>query len=126
MSDYPENYRYTKDHEWLSLEGNQVKVGITTHAQSELGEVVFIELPEVGREIKAGDPACVVESTKAASDVYAPVDGKVSAVNEALNDDPSLVNSDSHGKGWMFTLENIDEGKVSSLMSADEYKKIVS
>ena len=125
MAEYPENYRFTKDHEWLSEEGEQIKVGISSHAQSELGEVVFVELPEVGTEFKAGDAACVVESTKAASDVYSPVAGKIVAVNESLNDDPSLVNSDPQGAGWMFMIKGINKEELLNLMTAEEYQKLV-
>lgn len=125
MSDYPKNYYYTKEHEWVFPEANQLKVGITDHAQSELGEVVFVELPEIGRELKAGDSACVVESTKAASDVYSPVAGKVVAVNQLLNDDPGLINTDPHADGWMFVLENISEEEVSSLLELKDYLSII-
>ncbi len=122
---YPANYKYTKDHEWVLLENGIAKIGITDFAQSELGEVVYVELPAIGKELQAGNPACVVESTKAASDVYAPINGKVASVNLELNDQPNLLNSDPHNAAWIFCLENISEVEIGNLMSAEEYSKLV-
>ena len=123
---YPTNYKYTKDHEWVSLENGVARVGITAFAQSELGEVVYVELPAIGKAVKAGEPACVVESTKAASDVYAPIAGTVKDSNSALNDQPNLLNSDPHHGAWIFVLENISEDEVAKLMSFEEYAKLVN
>lgn len=122
---YPSNYKYTKDHEWTLAENDTVKVGITEFAQSELGEIVFVELPEIGSEIKKGDSLCVVESTKAASDVYAPLSGKVVSINDKLSEDPSLVNSDPHNEGWMVVLEGSDESENDALMNNEDYQKSI-
>jgi glycine cleavage system H protein len=101
----PTNLLYTKDHEWIRIDGEVVVMGITDFAQSELGEVVFVELPEIGKEVKKGEVLCVVESTKAASDVYAPVSGKVVEINESLTADSAALNHDSYESGWMVKLE---------------------
>ncbi|MBV8094274.1 MAG: glycine cleavage system protein GcvH [Acetobacteraceae bacterium] len=113
--------RYTKDHEWVRLEGDTATIGITDHAQEQLGDVVFVELPEVEREVDAGEACAVVESVKAASDVYAPLAGKVLEVNQAIVDDPSLVNRDAEGEAWFVKLELADPGEFDSLMDEDEY-----
>src|SRR5260221_12463584 len=97
--------RYTDSHEWITLSEKIGRVGITTHAQNELGEIVFIELPKVGQTVAAGDEICVLESTKAAADVYAPVSGKIAAVNEVLSKDPRALNQDPEGSGWIFEIE---------------------
>lgn len=99
--------RYTKQHEWLRLDGTTATVGITDYAQAALGDLVFVDLPEPGRKVAAGDTCAVVESVKAASDIYAPVAGRVAEVNAAIIDDPSLVNRDPAGEGWFFRLENV-------------------
>ncbi len=113
--------RFTKDHEWIRLEGDVATVGITDHAQTALGDVVFVELPEVGREVSAGEPCAVVESVKAASDIYAPIAGKVVEVNHALADNPGLVNASPLGDGWFFRLEPADLGALESLMDETGY-----
>ena len=113
---------YTKEHEWIRIDGDLATVGITNYAQGQLGDVVFVEVPEEGKELSKGGEAAVVESVKAASDVYAPVSGKVVEGNAALVDDPSLVNSDPEGSGWFFKLELSDNHELSELMSADDYK----
>ena len=123
--EFPGDLRYTKDHEWIRKEKDGATVGITEFAQSELGEVVFVELPEVGREISRGEAFAVVESTKAASDVYAPVSGRVVEINTALNDSPDLVNSSPYDDGWMVKLADIQEGELAELMDASEYRAIV-
>lgn len=121
---FPEKYKYTKDHEWIVVDnGKTCTVGITSFAQSELGELVFVELPAIGKSISKGDTLCVVESTKAASDVYAPVSGKVVAVNDKLSSEPALVNSDPHAQGWLVKLEIADLKDMDSLMDATEYSK---
>src|SRR5947208_14215423 len=108
--------RYTKDHEWVSLSGDTATIGITDYAQDALGDVVFVELPEVGREVEEGEACAVVESVKAASDVYAPLEGRVTEVNEAIVEDPALVNRDSGGEGWFFKLELSDVAPFNELM----------
>lgn len=123
MSQVPDDLRYTKEHEWARVQDGKVRVGITDHAQRELGDVVFVELPEVGRELSANDAFGVVESVKAVSDLYAPVSGKVSAVNEALNDAPETVNNDPYGEGWMVEIELSDPSQVDGLLSAEDYQK---
>ena len=113
---------YTKEHEWIRVEGDQATVGITDFAQGQLGDVVFVELPEAGRQVSKGGDAAVVESVKAASDVYAPVSGEVTAPNQALADDPALANSDPEGEGWFFRLRLSDTSELDGLMDAEAYK----
>ena len=116
---------FTKEHEWISVEGDTATVGITNHAQQQLGDVVFVELPAIGKTLRKEGEAAVVESVKAASDVYAPVSGEVVAVNEALADDPELVNRDAQGEGWFFKLQMSDNHELSGLMSSDQYQELV-
>jgi glycine cleavage system H protein len=113
---------YSKEHEWVSVEGDNATVGITDFAQGQLGDVVFVEVPEAGRSLSQGGEAAVVESVKAASDVYAPVSGTVTEGNQALVDDPSLINSDPEGEGWFFKLTLSDNHELSGLMNAEQYK----
>lgn len=122
---FPEDLRYSKEHEWLRVEGNRGVVGITHYAQEQLGDVVFVELPEVGREVRAGQPFGVVESVKSVSDVYAPVSGRVAEVNGRLNDAPELVNQDPYGAGWMIVIEMTDPAEAAGLLSAAEYRDLV-
>lgn len=118
--------RYTEDHEWIRLDDQGVAtVGITDYAQQQLGDVVFVELPEVGKAVEKGGEAAVVESVKAASEVYAPLDGEVTAVNEAIADDPSLVNSDPAGEGWFIKIKPKDASALDALMDEDAYAKFV-
>ena len=117
--------RYTKDHEWVLLEGTSVTVGITDHAQQALGDVVFVELPHVGQEVQEGEACAVVESVKAASDVYAPLAGKITARNEAVVDDPALVNSAATGQGWFFKMELTDGNGFAALMDDAAYKALL-
>ena len=114
---------FTEDHEWIRVEGDTATVGITDYAQEQLGDLVFVELPEVGRTLAKGDAAVVVESVKAASDVYAPCDGEIVAVNEALSGDPALVNSAATGDGWLWKMKLADEGQLDGLMDAAAYDK---
>jgi len=114
---------YSKEHEWVRVEGDSATVGITDYAQGQLGDVVFVEVPEAGRQLKRGAEAAVVESVKAASDVYAPVGGEVIEGNQALVDDPALVNSDPEGEGWFFRLRLSDTGEINDLMSAGQYQE---
>ena len=113
---------YTKEHEWIRVEDDVATVGITDFAQGQLGDVVFVEIPEAGRQVTKGGEAAVVESVKAASDVYAPVSGEVTEGNAALVEDPSLVNSDPEGEGWFFRLRLSDASELEGLMDADAYK----
>jgi glycine cleavage system H protein len=117
--------RYSKDHEWVRLEGDIATVGITEHAQEQLGDVVFVELPEVGREVDAGEACAVVESVKAASDVYAPLAGTVTEANQAIVEDPAKVNADATGAAWFFRLRLADPGAFDGLMTEAEYKAFV-
>ena len=124
MSQNPSELYYAKTHEWVHREEDgTVTVGITEHAQDALGDVVYVETPEVGDSIAAGDQAGVVESVKAASDIYAPVTGEVIAINEALEDAPETVNSDAFNDGWFFKLQPEDMGELDALMSAEEYEQ---
>ena len=113
---------YTKDHEWLRVEGDTATVGISNHAQEALGDIVFAEVPESGKQLTKGDDAAVVESVKAASDVYAPATGEVIQGNGAIADDPSLINSDPEGNGWFFTMKLADASELDGLMDEGAYK----
>jgi glycine cleavage system H protein len=113
---------YTREHEWLRVEGDHATVGITDFAQGQLGDVVFVEVPEAGRAVTRGNEAAVVESVKAASDIYAPVSGTVTEGNQAVVDEPSLVNTDPEGEGWFFKLSLSDNHELGELMNADQYK----
>jgi len=117
--------RYTKDHEWVRVEGDLAVVGITDYAQSQLGDVVYVELPEIGRRVEQGEEAAVVESVKAASEVYAPVSGEVVEVNEALAADPARVNADPTGEGWFIKLRLDDPKQLDTLMDEEAYKRFV-
>ena len=122
---YPADYRYTKEHEWLKVEGNTGTIGITDHAQESLGDIVFVELPKVGTELTAGKTLGTVESVKAVSDIFAPVSGTVTEVNEALNTSPEQVNKDAHG-AWMVKLKLKDPSEANRLLSAADYEKYVT
>lgn len=122
---YPPDLRYTKDHEWIRVEGARGVVGITSFAQEELGDVVFVELPKVGAHVEQGKTFGVVESVKTASDLYAPVSGAVAEVNPKLVDQPELVNQDPYGEGWMIVVDLFDPAQVSSLLSAEQYEALL-
>ncbi|MGB0205597.1 MAG: glycine cleavage system protein GcvH [Neptuniibacter sp.] len=125
MSNIPSELKYVASHEWIRDEGDgTVVIGITDHAQDLLGDVVFVELPEVGAEVATGDESGVVESVKAASDIYAPVAGEVVAVNEELEDSPELVNSDPYGDGWFFKVKLSDAEELSSLLDGEAYAEV--
>ena len=131
MSNTPSDLRYTKSHEWVrpatgAASNGAVEVGISEHAQSALGDLVFVEVPEAGRALKAGEACAVVESVKAASDVYSPVSGKVTAGNAALAAQPELVNQDPYGAGWLFRVQTDAPLEAASLMSAAEYEKYLA
>lgn len=117
---------FTKDHEWLRVEGDVATVGITDHAQQALGDIVFAEAPEAGRALTRGGDAAVVESVKAASDVYAPASGTVTAANPAIADDPALINRDPEGEGWFFKMNLANAGELDGLMDADAYKAFLA
>ncbi|WP_419899627.1 glycine cleavage system protein GcvH [Roseomonas sp. USHLN139] len=117
--------KYTKDHEWVRLEGGVATIGITDHAQTALGDVVFVDLPEAGRDVTAGEACAVVESVKAASDVYAPIAGSIVESNQALSDDPALVNSAPTAEGWFFKIKPADEAEIAALMDEAAYQAFV-
>ena len=125
MAEYPQNLKYTKEHEWARREGKSVVVGITAHAQEELGDVVYVELPKVGSTISAGTPFGVIESTKAVSELFAPISGKVAKVNDSLTNSPQTVNEDPYGAGWLIEVEPADGQQIDQLMSAADYEKLV-
>jgi glycine cleavage system H protein len=118
--------RYTKDHEWIRLDGDVATVGITEHAQSQLGDIVYVELPEIGRKVERGGDAAVVESVKAASDVYAPASGEVVAVNQALDGAPGSINEEAEGKGWFFRLKLSVPDELNELMTDQQYKEFLA
>ena len=122
----PADLRYCASHEWIRLEGDIATVGISDHAQAELTDVVFVELPSIGRKVDAGDPTAVVESVKAASDIYAPIGGEVIEANGAVEADPSLVNTDPYGQGWIFKLRVKDPADASRLMDASAYQSHIA
>ncbi|MFC3886664.1 glycine cleavage system protein GcvH [Bacillus songklensis] len=122
----PNELRYSEEHEWVKTEGNVVRVGITDFAQSELGDIVFVELPEVGATVQADEPFGSVESVKTVSELYAPISGKVVEVNEDLNDNPEFVNESPYEKAWMIIIEPSDASEVDKLMTAEEYENMVN
>ncbi|KFZ39173.1 glycine cleavage system protein H [Shewanella mangrovi] len=126
MSDIPNELLYTASHEWVRKEADgSYTVGITEHAQELLGDMVFVELPEVGDTLSAGDDCAVAESVKAASDIYAPISGEVIAVNEALEDSPELVNSEPYADGWFFRVKPTDDGDLENLLDAEAYQAVI-
>ncbi|MCL5499787.1 glycine cleavage system H protein [Phytobacter palmae] len=126
MSNVPAELKYSKEHEWLRKEADGTyTIGITEHAQELLGDMVFVDLPEVGATVAAGDDCAVAESVKAASDIYAPISGEIVAVNEALGDAPEQVNSEPYGEGWIFKIKASDESEVDALLSATEYEALL-
>lgn len=120
-----DSVRYTKDHEWVRVAGGEAVVGITDYAQTQLGDIVYVELPEIGRKVEKGAEAAVVKSVKAASEVYAPLSGEVTAVNDALNQDPAQVNTDPMGGGWFFKLRVAKPAELDELLDEASYKKLV-
>jgi glycine cleavage system H protein len=125
LTNIPEELRYTKDHEWAKPEGKRVRVGITDHAQTELTDVVYVELPPVGKVVKQGEPIGTVESVKAVSEIFAPVSGKVVEVNKTLGEQPELVNKDPYGSGWMAILEALNPAELNALMDAVGYRRLI-
>ena len=122
---YPNDYKYTKEHEWIHANGNVATVGITNHAQESLGDIVFVELPKPGAQLQAGKSFGTVESVKAVSDLYAPASGKVTEINEALNQSPENINKDAHS-AWMIKMELANPSELNGLLSAEEYEKYVA
>jgi len=126
MSDIPGDLKFVKSHEWVRVEGNgRVTIGISDHAQGQLGDLVYVELPQVGDEIQAGNAVAVVESVKAASDVYSPVSGTVVEINEDLADKPETINEDAYGEGWLFVLELSDPEQLNDLLDPDDYAELL-
>ncbi len=123
---YPSEYRYTNEHEWIKVDRGLATVGITHHAQDQLGDVVFVELPDVGAKLQANGVLGTVESVKAVSDIYAPISGDVIEVNEALMDAPETLNSDPHGEGWLARLKVFDATELEALMNAEQYAQYVA
>jgi len=122
---YPDDFYYTKDHEWIQVKEDKATIGITDFAQKQLGDVVYVEMPEVGTQLEFHQSIGVIESVKAVSDIYSPVSGEVIEVNADLNDSPELVNQDPHGKGWFIRLKIGDETEFEKLMSVDDYEKFL-
>ena len=122
MSNIPSDLKYTKSHEWVRVTGNTAAIGITDHAQGELTDIVFVELPEAGRAVKAGETCAVVESVKTASDIYAPLSGEILESNKSVVDSPALANTEPYGGGWFFKIKLSNPAEVNSLMSPEQYK----
>jgi len=122
MSNVPTDLKYAKSHEWVRVSGDTATVGITDHAQHELTDIVFVELPAVGRKVKAGEACAVVESVKTASDIYSPVSGEILEVNQAVVDKPELVNADPHGNGWFYKIKLSNAAEVNALLTPESYK----
>jgi glycine cleavage system H protein len=122
---YPETYKYTKEHEWVHADGGQATVGITDHAQHELGDIVFVDLPQVGSEVSKGQTFGSVESVKAVSDIYSPVSGEVTAINELLSKNPEKLNEDPHGDAWLIKVKLRDAGEINELLSAPDYQTYI-
>lgn len=121
----PKELLYTKDHEWVRLEDGKARVGITDHAQKSLGDIVYVELPAVGKTVKKGERAATVESVKAVGEVFAPLSGKVVAVNETVTQSPDLINKDPYGQGWLFVLEIADKKEIETLLTPEAYEELV-
>ncbi len=126
MSDAPKNFKFTESHEWINHDQDEMIMGITEHAQQLLGDMVFVDLPQVGDEVNAGDELGVVESVKAASDFYAPISGVVVAVNQHVNENPALVNSDPYGEGWLVKIKARDSSELNSLLDAEQYQEEIA
>lgn len=120
-----DDLKYTDSHEWLKVEGDTAKVGITDYAQSELTDIVFVELPEVGKEVKKGDELCVVESVKSVSEIYSPVTGKIANVNKKLEDAPEIINESPYDEGWLVEIEVKNKSEIASLLDAESYKRMI-
>ena len=123
---YPTDWRYSKDHEWIRLDGDSVQIGITDFAQQELGDIVYVELPEAGTEVKAGDTLGTIESVKAVSEIFAPVSGTVESANESLDEAPESINEAPHGDGWYCTIKLANASELDDLMDAASYEKLIA
>lgn len=123
---YPTDWRYSKDHEWIRLDGDSVQIGITDFAQQELGDIVYVELPEAGTEVKAGDTLGTIESVKAVSEIFAPVSGTVESANESLDEAPESINEAPHGDGWYCTIKLANASELDDLMDAAAYEKLIA
>jgi glycine cleavage system H protein len=123
VATYPENFRYTKEHEWVSVDGEVGTVGITDHAQSELGDIVFVDLPKTGVTVEQGKTIGSVESVKAVSDIYSPISGEIVEINQALSDSPEKLNSDPHGDAWLVRIRLSNPAEINNLLSAVDYQK---
>jgi glycine cleavage system H protein len=126
MSNIPSNLKYTDQHEWIKLDGDVATIGITDHAQGALGDLVFVELPAVGKQVKQGDAFVVVESVKAASEVYAPLSGEVTEVNDALAGNPAVINTAPYGEGWICKIKVSDKGEVAKLLEPAKYQELAA
>lgn len=126
MSNVPSGLKFLSSHEWVSIDGDVATVGVTDHAQEQLGDLVFVELPEQGSAVIAGDSVAVIESVKAASDTYAPVSGEIIEVNSELEDSPERINDDPYGDGWMYKIQISDHGEVDDLLDADSYSEMIA
>jgi len=120
-----DDLKYTETHEWLKLDGDKARIGITDHAQSELTDIVFVEFPEIGKEVNKGDEICVVESVKSVSEIYSPLSGKIININKKLEDEPEIINKSPYDDGWLIELEIKDESQVNDLLDAQAYKKLI-
>ncbi len=123
---YPEDYRYTKEHEWIKKENSEATVGITSYAQKELGDIVYVELPSVGKKIAMGEAFGSIESVKAVSEIYAPLEMEIVAINTTVADQPELINQDPHGKGWLVKVKLASNADLDSLLRAHEYEELIS
>ena len=123
--DLPADLKYTKEHEWANIDGNVVTIGVTEFAQSELGDIAWLEMPTIGDEVRKGDPFGTIEAVKTVEDLYAPLSGKIIEINGELLDSPELVNEDPYGKGWIAKLEYSNESEIESLLSPEEYSELI-
>ncbi|MCP4705886.1 MAG: glycine cleavage system protein GcvH [candidate division Zixibacteria bacterium] len=121
----PSDLKYTKEHEWIKIDGNLATIGVTDFAQGELGDIVFVELPSVGDETKSGESFGTIEAVKAVSEIFSPLSGKIVEINELLEDDPMVINSEPYGDGWMVKIELSDSSELESLISSDEYQELI-
>ncbi|KAA0007680.1 MAG: glycine cleavage system protein GcvH [Thermoplasmata archaeon] len=126
MSEVRDNLRYTKTHEWVEIKEKTARVGITDHAQQELTDIVFVELPEIGKEVKKGEEVCTIESVKSVSEIYAPLSGKITNINKELEDSPEKVNKSPYDEGWLFEMEISNEKEIEELLSPEDYRKLIS
>ena len=123
--DLPQNLKYTKEHEWVKIDGDLLIVGITDHAQSELGDIIFIEFPDLNQEISKDEPFGTIEAVKAVADLFAPVSGKIIEINQDLENNPELVNSDPYGEGWIVKITDFDKSQLDALLDSNNYKEII-